>query len=200
MSVLTQGIRIFLTGVGGQGTLTATRLLAQTALDEGLAVTSGEIHGMAQRGGVVESTVLLGGYQSPKICPGEADILLGFERLETLRALPYLKQGGIVLSNNESIAPLGVNLGQESYPELAEVEKAAAALASKTLFIPCQSLAGQAGNPKAANTVLLGALAGLGVLPFGVEALARTLSRELKPALVGANLAALELGARAGAV
>ncbi len=84
-------IRIFMTGVGGQGTLTATTLLAKTVLAAGLPVTSGEIHGMAQRGGVVESTVLIG-CKSPKIGHGEADILLGFEPMETLRALPYLKK------------------------------------------------------------------------------------------------------------
>ena len=76
--------RIFFTGVGGQGTLTATTLLARTAMDAGLPVTSGEIHGMAQRGGVVESTLLLGGWQSPVISHGEADIVLGFEAVRNI--------------------------------------------------------------------------------------------------------------------
>src|SRR6056297_893996 len=96
-------LRIFLAGVGGQGTLTATNLLAQIALDKDIPVTSGEIHGMAQRGGIVESTLLLGGYLSPKISYGEADILLGFEPMETLRALPYLKPQSLLLSNNEPL-------------------------------------------------------------------------------------------------
>jgi len=90
-------MRIFLAGVGGQGTLTATNLLALMALDKNIPVTSGEIHGMAQRGGIVESTLLLGGYLSPKIDHGEADIILGFEPLETLRALIYLKKGGTII-------------------------------------------------------------------------------------------------------
>ena len=72
-------LRIFFTGVGGQGTLTATTLLARTALDAGQEVVAGEVHGMAQRGGVVESVLLLGGWRSPKLDLGEADILLGFE-------------------------------------------------------------------------------------------------------------------------
>jgi indolepyruvate ferredoxin oxidoreductase beta subunit len=87
-----QRLRVFLTGVGGQGTLTSTRLLALAAMDSGLEVVSGEIHGMAQRGGVVESTVLVGGFASPKISPGEADVLLGFEPLEAWRALPMLRE------------------------------------------------------------------------------------------------------------
>ena len=92
-------VRIYLTGVGGQGTLTATTLLSRTALDQGIEVVSGEIHGMAQRGGVVESTVLLGGFASPRIGFGEADILLGFEPLETLRALPYLKKKYLIFES-----------------------------------------------------------------------------------------------------
>ena len=87
-------IRIYMTGVGGQGTLTATTLLARVAVAQGVEVVAGEIHGMAQRGGVVESTILLGGWKSPKLGFGEADIVLGFEPLETLRGLRYLKQGG----------------------------------------------------------------------------------------------------------
>ena len=89
-------LRIYFTGVGGQGTLTATTLLARTALEAGLEVVAGEVHGMAQRGGVVESVLLLGGWRSPKLDFGEADVLLGFEPLETLRGLPYLRHGGAV--------------------------------------------------------------------------------------------------------
>ena len=89
----TQRLRIYLTGVGGQGTLTATTLLARTALMAGVPVIAGEVHGMAQRGGVVESVVLLGGWRAPKLDYGEADVLLGFEPLETLRGL--LKEYGM---------------------------------------------------------------------------------------------------------
>lgn len=94
-------MRIFLAGVGGQGTLTATNLISLIALDKNIDVTSGEIHGMAQRGGIVESTVLLGGYLSPKIDLGEADMLLGFEPVETLRALKYLKKKVELLSGTQ---------------------------------------------------------------------------------------------------
>ena len=102
-----------MTGVGGQGTLTATTLLARVAVAQGVEVVAGEIHGMAQRGGVVESTILLGGWKSPKLGFGEADIVLGFEPLETLRGLRYLKQGGVVFSSTDVIPPLSVSAGRE---------------------------------------------------------------------------------------
>jgi indolepyruvate ferredoxin oxidoreductase beta subunit len=189
--------RIFLTGVGGQGTLTATTLLARTAMDAGLAVTSGEIHGMAQRGGVVESTLLLGGYKSSIITPGEADVLLGFELLETLRALPMLRRGGIVIGNSESVQPVSVCLGRECYPPLDQVLETARGFAARVVIIPCISLAEQAGTAKAANTVLIGAAAAAGALPFDVEALAKSIEKNLKPKLVALNLKALTLGAEA---
>ena len=106
-------IRIYMTGVGGQGTLTATTLLARVAVAQGVEVVAGEIHGMAQRGGVVESTILLGGWKSPKLGFGEADIVLGFEPLETLRGLRYLKQGGVVFSSTDVIPPLSDSGGRE---------------------------------------------------------------------------------------
>ncbi|GFK94284.1 hypothetical protein NNJEOMEG_02126 [Fundidesulfovibrio magnetotacticus] len=191
-----QRARIFFTGVGGQGTLTATKLVSLTALDEGLPVTSGEIHGMAQRGGVVESTVLVG-YMSPKITHGEADLLLGFELLETLRALCYLKPGGVVVSNSQALPPLSVATGKAAYPELEAVRAKAQAAASKALFVPCRTLAEQAGSAQSANTVLLGAACAVGALPFGMEALERSVRKYLKPALAETNLKALALGAGA---
>jgi indolepyruvate ferredoxin oxidoreductase, beta subunit len=191
-----QRARIFFTGVGGQGTLTATKLVSLTALDEGLPVTSGEIHGMAQRGGVVESTVLIG-YLSPKITHGEADVLLGFELLESLRALCYLKPGGKIVSNSESLPPLSVATGKASYPKLEDVRAKAQAVASQALFLPCRTLAEEAGASQSANTVLLGAACVIGALPFGMDALERSVRKYLKPAMAEVNLKALELGAKA---
>jgi indolepyruvate ferredoxin oxidoreductase beta subunit len=188
--------RIFLTGVGGQGTLTATKLVSLTALDEGLPVVSGEIHGMAQRGGVVESTVLIG-YLSPRITHGEADVVLGFELLETLRALCYLKPGGHVVANSEALPPLSVAVGKVPYPDLDEVRDKALSVASKVLFLPARTLAEQAGAAQSANTVLLGAACAAKALPFGMEALERSVRKYLKPTLTEVNLKALALGAKA---
>ncbi len=190
-------VRIFLTGVGGQGTLTATTLLARIALDCGIPVTSGEIHGMAQRGGVVESTVLLGGCLSPRIGKGEADVLLGFEPMETLRALPYLRPGGTVLSCSEPLPPVSVSLGRETYPEFGVIERSVRDCAPQARFIPCLSLARQAGTVLCANTVLLGALCASGLLPFGSDELDQAIDRYLKPKIRDMNRQAATLAAGA---
>lgn len=190
-------VRILLTGVGGQGTLTATKVLAEAALDKGLRVTAGEIHGMAQRGGVVESTVLIGGYLSPKLGHGEADVLLGFEPLETLRALPYLAPGGVVVSSSEPVMPIGVSLGRESYPELSDIEARTRQCAAGAHFLPCLSLGRRAGTVQSANMVLLGALCALGLAPLSLEDLKATMARRLKARFLEINNKAVELGAAA---
>ncbi len=187
-------LRIYLTGVGGQGTLTATTLLARTAMDVGIAVVSGEIHGMAQRGGVVESTVLLGGWQSPSIQHGEADILLGFEALETLRALPYLAKRGVVFAATDFTPPPGVNMGQECLPNISIIESAVRERASKSWFLPLHAIGRQAGAVQSGNTAMLGALCAVGLLPFGPESLGESVRKYLPSKVESVNLRALELG------
>ncbi len=189
-------IKIFMTGVGGQGTLTATTLLAKTVLAHGLPVTSGEIHGMAQRGGVVESTVLIG-CKSPKIGHGEADILLGFEPMETLRALPYLKKGGLVLSATEFMPPLSVAMGKQACPTIEDVKKQVAACTSEAYFMASQTIGLEAGAIQAGNIALLAALCASGKLPFGPEALEATIKANLPAKIQAVNLKALELGVKA---
>ena len=189
--------RIFLSGVGGQGTLTATTLLARTALDQGLEVTSGEIHGMAQRGGVVESTILLGGYHSPRISTGEADILLGFEPLETLRALPYLHQQSYIFSNQEPMLPLRVSMGADKYPDIEMIKEKSASCAAASYFLSCQTLGKKAGAIQCGNIALLGALCSLDILPFGLEALQKAIRLYFPKKIVDINLQAAQLGAEA---
>ncbi len=190
-------LRIFFTGVGGQGTVTATRLLAQAALDEGIQVVAGEVHGMAQRGGIVESTVLMGGYVSPRISPGEADVLLGFEPLETLRALPYLAPSGLILSSSDQLPPTSVCCGREQSPPFATMESKVRECTSNVFFLPCHRLGAEAGSIPAGNLALLGALCVLNRLPFGLERMEKTIASSLAPKLVDANIKALHLGAQA---
>jgi indolepyruvate ferredoxin oxidoreductase beta subunit len=194
---MNKALRIYLTGVGGQGTLTATTLLSGAALDQGIDVVSGEIHGMAQRGGVVESTVLLGGWMSPAICHGEADVILGFEPLETLRALPYLTPAGCVFSAEEFIPPPGVNMGRENLPAMEDVRREVRTAAARSWFLPIRALGREAGTARSGNSALLGALCAAGLLPFGLEALAASIRRRLPQGLVDVNIRALELGAQA---
>ncbi|WP_319542657.1 indolepyruvate oxidoreductase subunit beta [uncultured Pseudodesulfovibrio sp.] len=191
----TQKIRIVMTGVGGQGTLTATTLLAQTVLSQGLPVTSGEIHGMAQRGGVVESTVLIG-CKSPKLGHGEADILVGFEPMETMRALPYLKKGGLVVSSTEFIPPLSVAMGKQECPTIDDIKKAVAACTDHAYYMANQTIGLEAGAAQSGNIAMLGALCAAGKLPFGPEALEAAIKANLPEKIQAVNLKALELGVK----
>lgn len=194
MSGKRERLRIYFTGVGGQGTLTATNLLAHAAMEAGLEAVAGEVHGMAQRGGVVESALLLGGYRAPRLDFGEADIILGFEALETLRGLPYLVPGGIVFSSTDELPPLDVALGNAEYPSLQTIENEVGKIASKAVFIPCHKLGQEAGAVQSGNTALLGAVMASGVLPFGTEALQSAIENCLPEKIRQVNLKALRLG------
>lgn len=190
-------LRIYFTGVGGQGTLTATSLLGHAAMLAGIDVVAGEVHGMAQRGGVVESALLLGGWRSPRLDFGEADVLLGFEPLETLRGLPYLRAGGAVFSSTDPLPPLDVALGRADYPSLEQVESETGSVAGSTCFIPARRIGEEAGAILAGNSALLGALAQSGLLPFGRDMIERAIREFMPEKIRAANLKALELGAKA---
>jgi indolepyruvate ferredoxin oxidoreductase beta subunit len=148
---------ILLVGVGGQGILLASEILAETFMLAGYDVKKSEIHGMSQRGGSVVSHVRYGEKVfSPIVPEGEGDILFGFELMETCRSLSLLKPGGSVIANDLRIPPPSVLMGKESYPEgLADGIRARF---SDFLLVDGQKLATEAGNPRAANTVLLGAV------------------------------------------
>ncbi|MBQ7739372.1 MAG: indolepyruvate oxidoreductase subunit beta [Desulfovibrionaceae bacterium] len=186
-------LRIYFTGVGGQGTLTATNLLAKTALMTGLDVVAGEVHGMAQRGGVVESVLLLGGLRSPKLDLNEADLLLGFEPLETLRGLPYLAPNGVVISSSNQLPPLSVSLGAANYPDLETIKANVNKVARKAFFLPARELGVQAGSIQSGNTVLIACACACGILPFDIETLKKGINTFLAPKLQPANLKALDL-------
>ena len=149
---------------------------------------------MAQRGGVVESVMLLGGWRSPKLDYGEADVLLGFEPLETLRALPYLQPGGAIFSSSDPLPPLSVALGKAEYPDMQHIMEKARQVAGQCHFVPCRELGLQAGSVQSGNTVLLSVVCASGVLPFGVDALEAAIKKFLPPKLQESNLKALELG------
>jgi indolepyruvate ferredoxin oxidoreductase, beta subunit len=148
---------ILLVGVGGQGILLASEILSETCMLAGFDVKKSEIHGMSQRGGSVVSHVRYGKEVfSPIVPEGEGDILFGFELMETFRSLPLLKQGGTVVANDLTISPPSVLMGQQVYPEgLADRIKGQF---PDFLLVDGQQIASEAGNPRAANTVLLGAV------------------------------------------
>jgi indolepyruvate ferredoxin oxidoreductase, beta subunit len=153
----TQITNILLVGVGGQGILLASEVLAEAFMLAGFDVKKSEIHGMSQRGGSVVSHVRFGEkVYSPIVPEGEGDILFGFEILETYRSLPLLKRGGTVVANDLRIQPPAVLLGQDSYPD-GLADKIAGQFPD-FLLVDGLHLATLAGNPRAANTVLLGAV------------------------------------------
>jgi indolepyruvate ferredoxin oxidoreductase beta subunit len=158
----TQKMNFMLVGVGGQGTLLASDILADLGIRLGYDAKKAEIHGMAQRGGSVTSFVRWDQQVfSPIIGRGEVDILVAFEKLEALRYLVHLKPGGLLLVNSQEIEPITVKAGDAIYPQRAEMQTAFEKAARRVCWVDGLLLAEQAGNPKAANVVILGALSAL---------------------------------------
>ncbi len=181
---------IMIVGVGGQGTLLASRILGNVAINEGYDVKVSEVHGMSQRGGSVVTYVKYGDkVYSPIIDQGEADTILAFELLEAYRALPYLKKGGKMIVNAQSIDPMPVITGAAEYP--AEIaEKLGAAV--DTTVVDALSAAKEAGNIKAVNVVLIGVMAKTTDIPY--EKWIETIKTTVPPKFLEVNLKAFELG------
>ncbi|GAB6154869.1 indolepyruvate oxidoreductase subunit beta [Desulfosporosinus burensis] len=150
-------INVLLVGVGGQGTILASKILTHVALAEGYQVKMSEIHGMAQRGGSVVTQVRMGEYvYSPVIEPGEVDFLIAFEQLEAYRWSHYLKKDGVLIVNTQKIVPLPVLIGAATYPETILVDLKDRV--ERFIELDGLKLASDAGNAKATNVVLMGVL------------------------------------------
>ncbi len=181
---------IMIVGVGGQGTLLASRILGNTVINEGFDVKVSEVHGMSQRGGSVVTYVRYGEkVNSPIIDKGGADIILAFELLEALRALPYLKKGGKIIVNSQEIDPMPVIIGACEYP--ANIKETVASRADAA-FVDALKLAKEAGNQKAVNVVLIGVMAKNTDIPFDVWI--NTIKNTVPEKFLEVNLKAFELG------
>lgn len=185
-------VTVMLCGVGGQGTILAADLLAKVAAASGLEVKLSEVHGMAQRGGSVDTVVKFGSeVHSPVTDPGCVDHLVAFELIEALRRVHYVKPAGRLLVNPRAIQPLPVLTG-----DLPVTHGLSAVLADEgAIFIEADVLACQAGSPKSANVVLMGALST--GLPFDEATWTDVITKRVPPKTVEANLRAFELGRRA---
>jgi len=183
--------------VGGQGNLLASSVLGEAALLTGIPLHMSEIHGMAQRGGVVESALIFGDAKSTIIADGEADVLVGFEPSETLRAINKCNAETVVITNLAPLMPFTVNIGQGVYPDLARLQELIRAKTRKLIAFNAAALAKEAGNSLAVNMVLLGALTQTGVLPLTKENVTEAMRRKTKKAFLDANLKAFELGYQA---
>lgn len=184
-----------LAGVGGQGILLAAEILGTAAVKEGFDVRVSEVHGMAQRGGAVVSMVRLGEKVfSPLILEGEADVILGFEPIETLRNAKYASEKTVIMVGDERIPPPVLTLKGESYPKMDVILERLKVFSEKIVTIEASKLAYEAGSPMVQNVVMLGALAAAGKTPIKKENFMEAL-RELLPAkYLNVNVKAFELG------
>jgi indolepyruvate ferredoxin oxidoreductase beta subunit len=186
--------RLIIVAVGGQGNLLASRVLGEASLLSGVPVRMSEIHGMAQRGGVVESAILFGDAKSTIIADHEADVLVGFEPSETLRALNKCNSNTIVITNLSPVPPFTVTIGSGNYPDLDLLQELIRSKTSKLIAFDAVSLAKEAGNVMAVNMVLLGSLIHTGVLPLSEENVKEAIMTRTKKAFTEINLKAFELG------
>lgn len=183
---------LMIVGVGGQGSLLASKLLGNILTAEGYDVKVSEVHGMSQRGGSVVTYVKYDKDKvySPIVTEGEADYIISFEKLEAARYASFLKKGGKIVVNNQQIDPMPVIIGSASYPESILDE-----LNNKDVFIDkidALSLAEQAGSSKAVNIVLMGRLAKY--LGIGYDEWITAIETTVKPKFVELNKKAFELG------
>ena len=183
-------MNIMIVGVGGQGTLLASRILGNIVIEEGYDVKVSEVHGMSQRGGSVVTYVKFGEkVYSPIIDKGEADIILAFEMLEAYRALPYLKKGGKIIVNDQEMNPMPVIIGAMEYPENIK-EKLANTVNLEV--VEALKLANEAGNIKTVNVVLIGVLAKSTNIKY--EKWIEILKSTVPSKLLDVNLKAFDLG------
>ncbi len=184
-------VDILMVGVGGQGTILASRILALAAQEAGYDLKVSEIHGMAQRGGSVVTQVRLGEkVYSPLISTGGADVLLAFEKLEGLRLLASLKPGGTIIINEQEILPVPVLVGAVEYPP--NIIEYVRSVAMNTVVVDAFDIAVKCGNPKAANVVLLGVMARN--LPIEREVWEKALAERVPARLLEVNKAAFAAG------
>jgi len=186
--------RLIIVAVGGQGNLLASRVLGEAALLADVPVRMSEIHGMAQRGGVVESAILFGDAESTIISDGEADVLVGFEPSETLRALNKCNSDTVVVTNLSPVPPFTVAIGKGVYPDLDTLQNLIRAKTSKLNAFDATTLAKNAGNVLSLNMVLVGALIQTGILPLSAENVKEIIKTKTKKAFVDTNLKAFDLG------
>ena len=182
---------VLIAGVGGQGILLASEILSDVALAEGLDVKKSEVHGMAQRGGAVVSTVRFGTtVHSPLIARGDADVILAFEELEALRWLSYAREGATVFANSQRIFPMSVTFGEAAYA--SDVQDRVRRFLPKSVFENLLDEALALGSPRCVNVIMLGMLSTR--LDFTKDAWERGLKNRVKPHFLELNQRAFERG------
>lgn len=188
-------LNVVVVGVGGQGVLLTSDILAEVALEEGYEVKKSEVHGMAQRGGSVVSEVRFGEkIYSPLVKKGGADFMVALEKLEGLRFAHYLKKEGVLIVNDLAIPPLGVNLGKEEYPP--DIISSLHQKIFQLIKVDALSMAKEAGNSKTMNVAVLGILSFF--LPLALPSWEKIIRKKVPSYSTDFNLKAFELGRNYG--
>ncbi|MFP3871902.1 MAG: indolepyruvate ferredoxin oxidoreductase subunit beta [Candidatus Natronoplasma sp.] len=189
-------VNLEIVGVGGQGILTSSQVVGGAALDKGLDVYMSEVHGMAQRGGVVVTTVKIGEkVYSPLIGKGEADVVLGFEPIETYRAIEQASDKTWIVTNTEPIVPFTVSVGDEEYPDIEqEIIPSLGKASDKLITLNAGTLAKEAGAAITQNIVMIGALTATDVLPMSEEEMKASIEKNVPERFVDMNIKAFEKG------
>jgi indolepyruvate ferredoxin oxidoreductase, beta subunit len=185
---------ILIVGIGGQGTILASNILGEACMIEKREVKGAETHGMAQRGGSVESHIRIDGRFGPLIAPGTADLIIAFDILETLRYSYFIKPGGKIITNSSLVIPTSVFMQKLPVPTREEI------LGRLAGYNPCvvdaERLAKEAGSPLTQNIVIIGAASHF--IPLKTESIIQSVSRLVPPKTLEINMKAFELGREAG--
>lgn len=193
-------LNVMLTGVGGQGTVLAAKVLAQAAQEKGWHVRTAETIGMAQRGGSVVSHVRMGNdgeeVYSPLIAKGTADVIIAFEPAEGARVMEYLAPSGVLVCATTAVQPVTAALADEPYrgaDVIRRLYEAFEASPERLVIVPDEALLRQLGNRKALNTVLLASAVATGRLPLSIDDVRQAVRACVKPAFVNLNLEAIDI-------
>ena len=185
---------IYISGVGGQGIIKTSVIMGEAAMQSGLSVVVGEIHGMSQRGGVVSTQMKIGDSHSPIIEKGKADLLLAFEPLEALRAINMINKDSYVVVNTSTIYPFNIKQSEYPYPELSVLLDEIESQAKKVIALDADGIAKKAGDILSVNMVLLGAATAIPGFPVDKETIIKSMQDNLPKKSLPINQEAFEEG------
>jgi indolepyruvate ferredoxin oxidoreductase beta subunit len=186
---------VVLCGVGGQGTILASKVIAQTAVRLGQNCRVGETHGMSQRGGSVISHVRIGSEVYGALTPdAQGDLMIAFEPVESLRYMNYLKKDAYIILNSQSIIPTSVNAGLAVYPAYSEILKELAMVSSHIVDVEATKIAESVGGALFLNMVVLGSASKVPGFPYSCEEIKKSIEELVKPKFIEINLKAYEAG------
>ncbi len=189
-------LNLVIAGVGGQGSILASHMVAMAAIREGMRARVGETFGAAMRGGAVASHVRIGpDVNAPLVSKDGAEMILALEPLEGLRNMvKFLRKGGLLITNTRPWFPVDVNIGRAKYPSMEAIKGAVEKLGGKVIEIDATKLAQESGNVRTMNVVMLGTLAATGKLPISAETLKEVVKENVPPKTIDVNIRAFEAG------